>query len=273
METADLNDDGWLDLVVGSYRDPIAGYHDTGTTIYWGNKKGFRHWDAQWLPGMSPVGLTVADFDADGYLDYFSPHYHGTATRESIACYLYWGGPDGFRRSRKTILRCDSVSDAIAGDFNHDGRLDVAVSCHTKHGSHRTNSLVFYNDGHRFENPRITKLPTRGTHWMYAQDVGHIYHRKWEQTYESSVFEWDHPATSGELSEKADRPEGTQLIFAVRSAPAHADLKDRPWQPLTSDHIPLHRDDRCLQYLATFQSDNGDRYPVLDRVTIVLARD
>ena len=123
---ADFNRDGWLDLIVGSYYDRIARYHDTGTTIFWGSPEGFRECNAQWLPGATPVGLTVADFDGDGHLDYLSPHYHGTATREAIACYLYWGGPDGLRRSRRTILIADSVSDAMAGDFDRDGLLDVA---------------------------------------------------------------------------------------------------------------------------------------------------
>lgn len=273
LEAADLNADGWLDLIAGSYHDPIEKYHDTGTTIFWGGPRGFQHWNAQWLPGMTPVGLTVADFDADGYLDYFSPHYHGTATRESIACYLYWGGPDGLKSARKTILICDSVSDSMAGDFDHDGRLDLAVSCHTEHGDHNTNSLVFYNNGQRFTNPRVTKLPTHGTHWMYVQDVGHIYHRKWEQTYESSIFTWDQAATSGRLTHEADLPEDTQLIFAVRSAESEDQLAQRAWRVLSSQQIKLEPDDRHLQYRATFMSDNGDRYPVLERVEVEVGRE
>jgi hypothetical protein len=34
----------------------------------------------------------------------------------------------------------------------------------------------------------------------------------------------------------------------------------------------LRLEDRCLQYRAVFRSDNGDRYPVLDRVEIALRR-
>ena len=34
----------------------------------------------------------------------------------------------------------------------------------------------------------------------------------------------------------------------------------------------LRPEDRCLQYRAVFHSDNGDRYPVLDRVEIALRR-
>ena len=269
-EAADLNADGWLDLIVGSYYDKIALYHDTGTTIFWGGPKGFTPWATQWLPGMSPVGLTVADFDADGYLDCFSPNYHGTAMREAIASYLYWGGPDGLRRSRRTTLICDSAHDAMAGDFDRDGLLDLAVSCHTKHGDHHTDSKVFYNDGQRFANPRVTRLPTHGTHWIYVQDVGHIYHRRWEQTYESSVFQWHQPAGRGRLSFKADLPRGTSLVFTARAAVNKHQLDRKPWTKVRSGGFALEAADRCLQYRATLKSDNGDRYPVLDRIRIAL---
>jgi hypothetical protein len=272
VETADLNADGWLDLIVGSYSDKAAGYHDTATTIFWGSERGFEHSNAQWLPGFTPVGLTVADFDADGYLDYLSPHYHGTAMREAIANYLYWGGPDGLATDRKTILIADSVHDALAGDFDHDGKLDIAMSCHTVHGNHRTDSKIFFNDGKRFTSPRIASLPTRGSHWMYVQDVGHIYHRRWEQTYKSSVAPCHDAARRGRLSYVADVPKGTELVFAVRSAPTEQQLEDRPWQTLKSKRFSLEPTDRYLQYRATFRSDNGDRYPTLDRVHIVLWR-
>ena len=273
IETADMNGDGWLDLLVGSYYDQDAGYHDTGSTVFWGGPKGFKHWNAQWLPGMSPCGLMVADFDADGHLDFFEPNYHGTATREALPSYLFWGGPDGLRIERKTILICDSAHGSMAADFDHDGKLDIAVSCHSQHGNHNTNSKVFYNDGRRFTQPRVTLLPTHGTHWMHVQDVGHIYHRRWEQTYESSVFHWQAVPRYGRLAYEAQVPKGTKLHFAVRAATKPQELELMPWRDVTSKRFKLSPIDRCLQYRAIFKSDNGDRYPVLDRVRVSVATD
>mgnify|MGYP001388573748 CR=1 FL=1 len=65
---------------------------------------------------------------------------------------------------RSDYLAGDSLTFMTAGDFDGDGRLDLAVSCHTRDGNHYTNSKVFYNDGNRFANPRVTLLPTHGTH-------------------------------------------------------------------------------------------------------------
>jgi len=270
LETADLNADGYLDLIGGSYYDGLSKNHDTGTTIFWGGEKGFRGWNAQWLPGFTPIGYVVADFDGDGYLDLFSPHYHAELTREALPCYLYWGSSEGFSPRQRSILICDSAHDGLAADFDRDGRLDLAVSCHTQDGNHHTNSRIFYNDGNRFANPRTVLLPTHGTHWMWVQDMGHIYHRRWEQSYESSVFAWNQTASSGRIDWVADVPEGTKLSWETRSAATRGALAIANWKAVKSNTIPLSKIDCLLQYRVRFISDNGDRYPVLDEVKVVL---
>ena len=269
LETADLNQDGFLDLLVGSYYDKPAGHHDTGSLIFWGSQAGFRAWNSQWLPGFTPIGLAVADWDGDGYLDIFSPHYHAELTRESLPCYLYWGGPDGLQTRNRTILICDSAHDAQAGDFDRDGRLDLAVSCHTKDGDHHTHSRVYFNDGNRFADPRVQLLPTIGPHWMGDQDMGHIVHRRWEQTYESSVFQWEQTADGATLEYQADAPEGTSLGFELRSADTGEALQGSAWRPFEGS-AAVEESDRCLQYRVTLRSDNGDRFAVLKRVAISL---
>ncbi len=268
LETADLNADGRLDLVVGSYQDPLEHHHDTGMQIFWGAKEGFKSANSQWLPGFTPISPVVADFDADGFLDIFAPHYHSDLTRELLPNYIYWGSANGFAPRRRAALICDSAHDGLAADFDRDGDLDLAVACHTSDGDHTTHSKVFYNGGRRFESPKVQKLLTHGPHWMQSQDMGHIAHRRWEQTYESSVFGWESTASQARLSYKAEIAEGTQLLFEVRSAPDRARLSQADWRALDTDTATLSDVDRVLQYRARFKSDNGDRYPVLHRVEI-----
>ncbi len=270
LEAADFNRDGFLDLVVGSYRDPVSHHHDMGLSIFWGGAEGFRPWNAQWLPGFTPIGMAAGDFDSDGYLDLFSPHYLSDLTRESVASYLYWGGPEGFATRNRTILITDSAHDAMAADFNQDGRLDLAVSCHTRDGNHHTVSKVFYNDGDRFRNPKVVALPTVGPHWMWIQDVGHIHHRQWKQVYQSSAFGWNQAVSGGRLTFQAERPQGTELRFEVRSSPNRKGLADQAWQSVKDKKFDLSPGDRRLQYRVTLESSNGDLYPVLERVEIQL---
>ena len=270
LEAADFNRDGFLDLVVGSYKDPVSHHHDMGLSLFWGGPDGFRPSNAQWLPGFTPIGMAVGDFDSDGYLDLFSPHYLSDLTRESVASYLYWGGPEGFATRNRTILITDSAHDAMAGDFNQDGLLDLAVSCHTQDGNHHTASKVFYNDGNRFRDPKVVALPTIGTHWMWIQDVGHIHHRQWKQIYQSSVFDWDQDVAEGRLTFRAEVPQGTRLSFQVRSSPNRKGLADQAWRSVKDKKFDLSSGDRHLQYRATLESSNGDLYPLLDRVEIQL---
>ena len=159
LETADFNADGWSDLVVGCYADGLTHEHDLGSHILWGAEDGFHHWDAQWLPGLTPIGHCVADFDADGHLDIFSPHYHATGSRESLPCYLFWGSATGYDPARRTELICDSADDALAADFDHDGRLDLAVVNHARDGGHDTVSRVFFNDGEQLRRRANSNTP------------------------------------------------------------------------------------------------------------------
>ncbi|MCC6695219.1 MAG: VCBS repeat-containing protein [Candidatus Hydrogenedentes bacterium] len=270
LEIADLNADGHLDVIVGSYEDPVAGHHDTGIFIFWGDTDGYHEWNMQWLPGYTPLGLTVADWDADGFLDLFSAHYHGELTREQMPCYLYWGGADGFQTRRRTVFTGDSPSDALAADFDRDGLLDIALACHTRDGDHAAESKVFYNDSRRFEEPRVTKLPTVGPHWIWTEDMGHIANRGWKQTYTSSVHELQSAASTVTLEVEATIPEGTALGLEVRSAASAAALDSANWRSLHDNAVSIDPHDHALQYRAAFTSDNGDRYPVLDRVTVMV---
>lgn len=270
VDAADFNGDGWLDLLAGSYNDPVSGHRDMGLVIFWGGRDGYRHSDAQWLPGFSPLGRTIADFDGDGHLDLVSPQHSGELTREDLACHIYWGSQSGFATRRRTTFFCDSVNDTMAGDFNGDGLIDLAVNAHTRHGDHRTQSRILYNDGRRFENPTIQKLPTNGPHLMWATDVGHLYHRQYRQAFESRVLTWNDKAASGKLTTKAIRPEGTRIVFSMRSAPDNESLAKRPWSAVMNETFVTQPADRRMQYRAELHSDNGDRYPVLDRVEVVL---
>ena len=270
MECADINADGFLDLLVASYKDEEAGYFDAGNFIFWGSSEGFKQWNSQWLPSTCTLYQAIADFDGDGFLDLFFPNYHGQLNREELASYLYWGGPEGFGQRNRTLFICDSACGAQTGDFDHDGLIDLAVANHTAHGNHKTDSKVFYNDGNRFANPRTQSLPSLGAHSMWCEDMGHIYDRKHRQRYESSVFNWNRAMRAGQLTCRAVIPEGAELTFAVRSAARREATSKQPWRTVLSDSFSLDAADRYLQYRATFKSDNGDRYPVIDRVSVVL---
>src|SRR5262249_24061370 len=146
------------------------------------------------------------------------------------------------------------------------------VACHTRHGDHRAQSRVFYNDGNRFESPRLQKLPAPGPHLMWASEIGNIYDRKYRHTFESRVFDYERPPRAGRLRHKAETGTGATLTYEVRSAATRKELLTQKWRAVRDGTFALGAGDRCFQYRAVFRSDNGDRYPVLDRVEIELRR-
>lgn len=274
LETADLNGDGWLDIIAPCYNDKSTNnHHDMGIFILWGGDGGFKNSKSQWLPSFSVLGICVADFDNDGFLDMFCPTYLYDLTREMVPCYLYWGSKEGFSPGNRTILSNDSGSDSFAADFNKDGKLDLQVNNHSRDGSHNTFSRIYYNDGNRFSDPKIVKLPTRGPHWSHNEDMGHIYNRTWRQSYESSIINWNNNRTKGKLSFVADIPEGTKLTFEIRTATKKGVLEEEKWTPLDGSGVfGLNSTKKFFQYKAVMVSDNGDRFPVLDKVVIELKK-
>jgi hypothetical protein len=156
----------------------------------------------------------------------------------------------------------------MAADFNGDSRLDLAIACHTRNGTHDTESLVYFGDGARFKRSLPLRLPTVGPHFMQRADVGNLADRSFRQTYISSVFSWQQRCSLARMQVTAQIPGQARLEFSWRAAATAEALAARPWATASGDSLPLQPADRCLQYRAVFVSDNGDRYPVLDRVEV-----
>lgn len=268
LEAADLNNDGWLDLLVASYEDSVAHTHDTGSTIFWGRVEGWHQSNSQWLPGMTPLGLAVADLDGDGWLDLVSPHYHGELSRERLPSYIFWGSPRGFAPLNRTALTVDSASEVVIADFNGDGKPDLAFAAHSLDPGHVLESPIFFNDGRRFQSPAVQYLPAIGPHYMWVQDIGNICHRRNEESFASRVLTWSGPGREVRIVADATEPFGARVRASVRSAANEASLAGTPWRDLGDGRAPLAPGDRVLQYRLDLLSANGDAYPVVRQVAV-----
>lgn len=151
--SADLNRDGYLDLVIPQYADP-----ERRQLIFWGGAGGFRDDRTTALHMPNPRGVTLADFNKDGWLDIV------IADIDSPEIPIFWGGPEGYSDARKAGLPNGASVTANAADLNNDGWLDLLV-CNFWDGPQRnenTNSFIYWGSADGFRADRRTLLPTVG---------------------------------------------------------------------------------------------------------------
>ncbi len=98
---ADLNRDGYLDLVISSYH--AGGHRNHPSYVYWGSARGLNSERVALLPTKSASGVLAADFNGDGWKDIlYACHTDGTNHRTESS--LYWGGKEGFSSDRRARI-------------------------------------------------------------------------------------------------------------------------------------------------------------------------
>jgi hypothetical protein len=114
MDTADINGDGKLDVIVG---------HSGGNSLDWYESPPTLHgrWKRQNIAEVEGVtNALVADINGDKRLDVIASNGHGTG--------VYWyRGPTNWKQSPIDEMLKDCHSLAI-GDFDKDGDVDVATA-------------------------------------------------------------------------------------------------------------------------------------------------
>jgi hypothetical protein len=155
---ADLNKDGYLDLVFSSW-----GSNNSWSLIYYGGPNGYsmEHMDS--LPTYSGHGNWIADLDKDGWLDIiFANYFKGTTTY--IYSYIYWGGQSGFHPNERDSLPTVGAGDDISvADLNNDGYLDIVFPNHSTEPAHHSRylySYIYYGDSTGYSKENSVWLPT-----------------------------------------------------------------------------------------------------------------
>ena len=203
VAAADLNKDGFTDLVVGNSR---SGYDaKTDSFIYWGTKDGLDTRHPQKLPTDGVLQVMTADLNGDGY-------------EELLVCNgkqitIYWnrkgvispadtttvpgsfvevadvdldGTPDLITltdvgveiRSMKnldlvtTVLPVKGAVRVTAKDLDGDKRPELIVSRRSSEGKYDTESPIFWNGPDGYASERVSWIPptapmaTRRATWM-----------------------------------------------------------------------------------------------------------
>jgi len=126
LVSADFDGDGRFDLAIANR---------LVVSIYMGNGDGTFRYSSRYYP-LPPNALAVGDVNDDGNTDIVSVSYSGA--RVSVLL----GNGDGTFQSPKNSPSPSSCQAFVMGDFNQDGKLDIAASC-----EYQANIMLGNGDG------------------------------------------------------------------------------------------------------------------------------
>ena len=112
------------------------------------------------LATQGAYAAAVGDLNGDGY-DEIVLGNQCNGTHEDITAYLYYGGPEGLGERNRVELPAPNCRAVAIGDFNGDGRPDLAFACDSK-------LRLFYQDERGFLASAFTELELDATHLAAA---------------------------------------------------------------------------------------------------------
>jgi hypothetical protein len=114
----DFNQDGILDLAV-------ANYVDSTVSVLLGNGDGTFRPQSIYTTGTYPGSIVTGDFNGDGKLDLAMTAR--TSNASVYAASVLLGNGDGTFQPQTEYTIGDEPAQIVAGDFNGDGKLDLAT--------------------------------------------------------------------------------------------------------------------------------------------------
>ena len=113
---ADFNRDGHLDIAVTNYRSDTN--RKVPTFLYWGDgSRNFSEKRRTLLKAGSGAAIDALDLNRDGWLELIVSNHQENFDHALAGTDIFWGGPEGFARSRRDILPTVGV--------HHDTMVDA----------------------------------------------------------------------------------------------------------------------------------------------------
>jgi hypothetical protein len=163
---ADLDRDGYLDLV-------FAGFDNPEILIFRGGPRGFDlehprrlRLEFEGVLYKEPRWIYLVDLNCDGWLDLVVPQI--LADRS----FVLWGGPEGFSMERAQVLSVERAACARAADLTGNGYPDLILGGHnpTPGQPHDSFVYIYWNGPDGLRQDRRAMLPANGVNAMCLGD-------------------------------------------------------------------------------------------------------
>lgn len=150
VRIADINRDGYLDLLAGGYVTDQNDQSRHGIPIFWGSEQGYHFRDHTLIhyDGKRMRVPLLMDLNRDGWLDIAGQVKDGWVR-------FWWGSEDGFDETQITDLdleRDDHLMYLKAADFNKDGWLDLFLPKRGSPDGRKETSMLYYGSPDGFNN-------------------------------------------------------------------------------------------------------------------------
>ncbi|MEO0257438.1 MAG: VCBS repeat-containing protein, partial [candidate division WOR-3 bacterium] len=262
---ADLNNDGWLDIVVSSFASGNL------SSVYFSDNGTFNPTNSITLTTSSCYGGSIAwDFNEDGWLDLlFLPGY---ATAKKPTIYFNTGTPPYFADADTVgVGLAVQYSGGFIADFNLDGKPDLFANGWDNVIGVDT-SFVFWGISPSGSCDSIQKLPTNIDHHGTFREYSNVYDRSPMAWYESGIF--SEPLLQSEARLSWVAWDSTQIGSEVRMYIRTRWDGSSPWTNWRevsngetvseSPYFPA----RDIQYRAEFRWRNPSWLPWLEKVEL-----
>jgi len=262
--TADLNGDGWLELIFpGAIDIDRGGDFHTESLIYWGSEHGYDDARRTGLEAYACSEIQIDDLNRDGYLDIVAGNYQSARARD-IPVYIYWGNAQhAYSSDLRTELPADSSCGIQVLDLNRDDYPEIVVHNHIKDGDHHVGSVIYWGSTDGYAPQRSARLPTVGTHYSPGISPGALYDRHNAFGYTSAPLDVPAGATTLTMDCRGFMPPGTSVETYIRATPGAANwVRTTPDAPFAVTGLAQ------VQYRLVLTTDGGGRAPTVDDVEL-----
>ena len=169
---ADLNGDGWPELVVVNRFNGTKS--ELNAYVYWGGRQGFSIERRTELPTVGAEAVAAGDLNRDGYPELVFANsglsYH-VAVDKFQQSFIYWGSQAGYSVEGRSALKTIHATDVKLADLNNDGALEI-VFANQGNDNHDSGAMVYwYDEQGQYSPERMTSLPGLGSSALEVADL------------------------------------------------------------------------------------------------------
>ncbi|MFN0135269.1 MAG: FG-GAP-like repeat-containing protein [Phycisphaerae bacterium] len=239
LQCADMNNDGWVDVVVGCYiSSSFPPYTDWENLIYYNTGSGQLEANPSWVSAdeVSTGDIQIGDINGDTWLDIFSAN-GGSTMSPSV---VYYGSPTGPSTTPGWTANVPGrtwTNSATLADFDGDGDLDVMTANQGNSQADPYRPMFLYRNinGTLETNPSWRSDETSIQGWVAAGDFNNddrpdVAVSKWVN-FESAIYE----NVNGELQ---TAPAITFGGISSKRCVDWADVDDDGWLDLAHGNSP-----------------------------------